>query len=181
MHKQYVAFLRGINVGNHQRIKMEDLKKVLEKLKFKNMTTYIQSGNVIFESEEADEIQLGKKIEELLKKELDFNVATAVRTMEHVRELLKKNPFGDRVRDKQHLHWVIFLTDKPTGKLELPLWSPKKDVEVFAQEGHDVFEVIHMPPDGRVNNFPALEKTLGVPGTARAWQMLETFMEKQAK
>ena len=59
---QYVAFLRGINVGKHQRIKMDELKDVLSKLDFENLSTYIQSGNVVFESKKQDEIVLGKKI-----------------------------------------------------------------------------------------------------------------------
>lgn len=178
--KQYVAFLRGINVGKHQRIKMEDLRKVLAKLGFENMTTYIQSGNVIFESDETDELALGKKIEKLLKDELDFTVPTAVRTMEHIRALLKRNPFKGRVRDDMHLHWVLFLTERPAKKLNLPMWSPKRDTEVFAQEGLEIFEVLHLPEDRRVKNFPAFEKALDVPVTARAWQMLETFIEKQS-
>lgn len=178
--KQYVAFLRGINVGKHQRIKMEDLRKVLAKLGFENMSTYIQSGNVIFESDETDELALGQKIETLLKEELDFNVPTAVRTMDHIRELLKRNPFKGRTRDDMHLHWVLFLTDKPAAKLDLPMWSPKRDTEVFAQDGLEVFEVLHLPEDRRVKDFPALGKALGVPVTARAWQMLETFIEKQS-
>lgn len=175
---QYVAFLRGINVGKHQRIKMDELKKVLAKLGFKNLSTYIQSGNVLFDSDEKDEIALGKKIEKLLKDELDFDVATAVRSMDHLRKLLASQPFKGRMRDDFHLHNIIFLTDTPKGTLDLPMWSAKKDVEVFGQKGLEVFQVIHLPENRRVNAFPALEKALGVPGTARAWQMLETFMTK---
>lgn len=65
---QYVAFLRGINVGGHGLIKMIDLKKAFEKMGFENVRTLLASGNVVFESEQTDNKALTTEIESFLKK-----------------------------------------------------------------------------------------------------------------
>ena len=89
---KYVAFLRGINVGGKNIIKMEVLKDLFESLHFKNVITFIQSGNVIFESEIKDRKILIKQIEAGLKKELGNNVAVIIRTKEEMNNIIKLDP-----------------------------------------------------------------------------------------
>ncbi len=72
----YVAFLRAINVGGHSIIKMTDLKQMFESFGLENVQTYIQSGNVIFESEETDTASLEKQIEEQVEKATGYKTRT---------------------------------------------------------------------------------------------------------
>ena len=82
---RYIALLRGINVGGQKRIKMIDLKIAFESLNFKNVKTYIQSGNVIFDSDSTDTIKLTNQIEKKISETFGFLVKTIIRTDEELR------------------------------------------------------------------------------------------------
>ena len=90
---KYVAFLRAINVGGHAIIKMADLKKMFEAARLENVQTYIQSGNVIFEAEEADGQSLAEQIERQLEKAAEYKIELFVRTMQEVQSIAAKCPF----------------------------------------------------------------------------------------
>jgi uncharacterized protein (DUF1697 family) len=76
--EKYIALLRGINVGGHRLIKMEHLKDVFYAMKFKSVRTYIQSGNIIFETKATDAIALQQKIEQQLYDVYGFEVTTFI-------------------------------------------------------------------------------------------------------
>ncbi len=86
---KYVAFLRAINVGGHV-VKMDALKKLFEKMGFKNVETFIASGNVIFDAPKASEA----KIEEALKKALGYEVRTFLRTPVQLQRIAETNDDG---------------------------------------------------------------------------------------
>ncbi len=88
----YVALLRGINLGN-RRIKMEDLRALFEALKFRNVDTFIASGNVLFESANRDPGKLEAQIERHLAKSLGYEVDTFVRTRAEIAALATARPF----------------------------------------------------------------------------------------
>ena len=90
---KYIAFLRGINVGSKKIIKMEDLSRMFASLGFENVKTYIQSGNVIFETSQANSDILSKKIENELHKSLGYEVSVMLRTMQVVKEMVGQNLF----------------------------------------------------------------------------------------
>ena len=89
---KYVAFLRGINVGGHAILAMSELKTLCEKLGYQKVRTYIQSGNVIFESA-LTENTLAQKLEAALGKKIGKPVSVVVRTVDDLAVILKKNPF----------------------------------------------------------------------------------------
>src|SRR3972149_562241 len=89
----YITFLRGINVGGKNIIKMEELSRIFESFGFKNVTTYIQSGNVSFETSKANAKTLTSKIEKGLRKALGYEVAVFVRSKGEMRALVKFDPF----------------------------------------------------------------------------------------
>jgi uncharacterized protein (DUF1697 family) len=76
---KYIALLRGINVGKEHRVDMKKLKAIFESLGNTNVSTYINSGNVIFESED-DQKNVLKTIEAVLKKKFDFEIPTLIKT-----------------------------------------------------------------------------------------------------
>ena len=85
----YISMLRGINVGRTKRVKMDELKEVYNSLNFKDVKTYIQSGNVIFQFENIDTNELKIKIENKLRESLGFDVAVVIRTKRRIRKNFK--------------------------------------------------------------------------------------------
>jgi uncharacterized protein (DUF1697 family) len=90
--KTYICFLRGVNVGGSTILPMNELKTLCEKLGFQRVRTYIQSGNVMLESPLA-ESALAKQLETALQKKMGKHIPVALRTIDELDEVLKKNPF----------------------------------------------------------------------------------------
>lgn len=88
----YVALLRGINVGGNRKVEMPKLKLTFERAGFKNVKTYINSGNVIFESSEKDALKLCEQIEKAIEKEFGFEVPVLIRSLDEIEKFLEKLP-----------------------------------------------------------------------------------------
>src|SRR5713226_331081 len=90
---RYVALLRGINVGGKKLIKMDDLRRVVESLGLRNVSTFIQSGNVLFEASAANRSALTTKIEKKLLKTFGHEVTVVLQTIDELKDILKRSPF----------------------------------------------------------------------------------------
>jgi uncharacterized protein (DUF1697 family) len=109
----HVSMLRGINVGGHKRIKMDRLRASFEALGFDQVKTYIQSGNVVFQTGKVPTSVLSKKIEERILKDFGFAVSVISRTADEVSRTIANNPFlKERGIDPARLH-VMFLSEAP--------------------------------------------------------------------
>lgn len=106
---KYVAFLRGINVGGNALVKMTELKTAFEKAGFTNVLTYINSGNVIFESTGEDKNKLTKQIEEILEKSF-FAIKSVVLSQDDIEEIVKDVP-ADWNRGKDLRCYIAFLKE----------------------------------------------------------------------
>jgi len=91
---QYVALLRGINVGGNNLIKMVDLKACFEKLSLAQVATYIQSGNVLFSTAETDKTRLINTIEKALSERFDYNSRIVLITHQHLKSIVEEAPPG---------------------------------------------------------------------------------------
>ena len=172
----YISFLRGINVGGHAKIKMKDLAELYESLGFKNVRTYLQSGNAVFESNsESDKIS--KKIETGIQKQFDLSVKVMIRTPEEIKRIIKNNPFLKRKAiDIERLH-VVFLSEKPEPALIKDLKVNKKESEEFIISGSEIY--LYFPEGmGTAKLQPGiLEKKLNVAATARNWNTVNALAE----
>ena len=112
---QYVALLRGINVGGKNIIKMTDLKICFEGLGFKDVSTYIQSGNVLFRAARSDQAKLTKRIEEVLSKTFGYESRVVVRSHKQMKEIVAKAPKGFGSDQATYRYDVIFLKDPMTA------------------------------------------------------------------
>lgn len=167
---RYVAFLRGINVGGHAIIKMEELREIFEMPGLKNISTYIQSGNVIFDSKETNEAALVKKIEKKLLKDTGKEINVLLRTMDELAAMVKLNLFGTVKEDKDTKLYVSFLNEVPTSFPKLPYISPKKDFEVLPANGRDVYYITYRMANGSFGNpLIFIEKEFGKGSTSRNW------------
>jgi len=108
---KYIALLRGINVGGHNIIKMAELKSYFEEIGFTKVSTYIQSGNVIFESPEYDLLKLSRKIEAALSTEFEYKSTVVILPFEILKSVVENAPetFGDITSD--YKYDVIFIKE----------------------------------------------------------------------
>ena len=112
---KYISLLRGINVSGQKKIKMADLKSLYESLSFKNVVTYIQSGNVIFDAVVKNKSDMKIKIEEAIEESYKFHVPVEILTNAEICDIIKKYPFGsvDLAEDGTKV-LVTFLSSKPS-------------------------------------------------------------------
>jgi uncharacterized protein (DUF1697 family) len=156
----YIALLRGINVGGHV-VKMDRLRQLFEEIGLRNVRTYIQSGNVFFETEQEDRAALASTIEQHLGAALGYAVPVMLRTVEEVERVLALDPFGHLdVTDDMRL-CIMFMAEPLRHDLALPLRSPKGDMEIVAATEREVFVVWYLI-NGRPPTSDAwFAKTLG--------------------
>ena len=91
-----VSMLRGVNVGAHNRIKMDALRALYESLGLRDPTTYVQSGNVIFRTDRRDLVALAKRIDDAIERGFGFRPAVVLRTSSELRDVIARNPFTKR-------------------------------------------------------------------------------------
>lgn len=104
--KTYIALLRGINVSGQKKIKMADLKRTLENSGLQNVKTYIQSGNIVFDSEIAKTDMLQDKIHNAILNDFAFEVPVLVKTSSELEKILTANPFSNEVEENR-LYFVL--------------------------------------------------------------------------
>jgi uncharacterized protein (DUF1697 family) len=161
--KRYIAFLRAINVGGTTIIKMSDLKRMFESFGLENVETFIQTGNVIFDTDESKAPVLEEQIEDQLAKAFGKRLRLFVRTTREVAAMVEACPFDPQPGETAY---VAILEKKPDKKSIDTLLSFSSEAEDFAVVGKEVFN-LRRNRDASVfsNNF--VEKKLGVAGTTR--------------
>ncbi len=179
---RYVAFLRGINVGGHKIVKMEDLNRVFSSLKFKDIKTLIASGNVVFGARGGDEMSLVTKIEKQLLKSLGFEISVMVRTVEEIEKILELNPFQKIKPSPDVKNYVAFLYAKPKGPVKIPKAPAGETWEILRVMDREVYITTRKKKDGH-NGFPNnfIEKDLGVPATTRNWNTVAKIVKSTAE
>jgi uncharacterized protein (DUF1697 family) len=176
--KTYIAFLRGINVGGHRKILMADLKKLLITIGFENVTTYIQSGNVVFSANEISSFQeCEMKIEKQILEHFGFDVPVIIRSKEEIQNLLFSNPFLQDSTNNPERFFVTFLSDFPSVEqislIEKFDFSPDK----FKIGGKDIF--LYCPgnySDTKLSN-KFFESKLEKKATSRNWKTVLKMLE----
>ncbi len=176
--KTYISILRGINVSGQKKIQMAGLKKLYEDLNFKDVTTYIQSGNVIFRvSEKIAEIALSEKIGKKIFEQYGFQVPVILRDSKEMKAVVDQNPFsGKRVIDLSKLH-VTFLSKVPRKMLADSLLTFQQTIDRFIISGREIYLYC---PNGYgttklSNTF--FERKLEVTATTRNWKTVMTLNE----
>lgn len=135
--QQYVALLRGINVGGNNIIKMADLKSCFEEMGFVDVLTYIQSGNVIFGSSEKNETKLTSKIEIGLSTRFRYNSRVLIVSYKQLRSAVQDAPTGFGSDPARYRYDVIFLMKPLTAKKAMGSITIKEGVD-RAYEGKGV-------------------------------------------
>ena len=172
-----IALLRGVNVGSHNRIKMDALRDLCATLKLQHVQTYVQSGNVVFRCHDQDPAKLARRIEDAIERAFGFRCAVILRTTSELRETVARNPFAARSDIHPAKLLVTFLADEPAGDLRDRVLGMKTDPEELRMAGREVY--IHFPNGaGRSKlNWVGIEKKLNTRGTARNWNSVLKLLE----
>ena len=173
---RFVAFLRGINVGGHTVVK-EKLRETFTSLGFQNVSTYKQSGNIIFETAASNPQENKEKIESKLRSSLGFEVAVLVRTIPQLKSIVELEPFKGQTTEGTSFLVTFLPTQFSTFPLPLPLTIPKSTAQVLSAKSTEVFSVTHGGGEGALPN-PFLEVKLKVKATTRNMNIIKEILEK---
>jgi len=173
----YVSLLRGINVGGHKIIKMDQLRKAFEGLGFADVATYVQSGNVVFKAPKKASEDLSGKIEEMLRRRFSMSVPVIVRTAGAIGQVVRNNPFLQQNSvDTSKLH-VIFLSHTPLKTAVRGLDAIAAGLDQFRCCGQEIYLYCPNGFAGTKLSISVLEKVLTVGATTRNWNTVNKLHE----
>lgn len=172
---RYVAFLRGVNVGGRVVVK-ETLKQAFTSMGFQNVSTFRQSGNVIFESDKENSKAVKEEIEFALKATLGYDVKVFVRTFDQLKSLISLDIYKGQSEEGTSF-LVTFLPSSTKFFLPLPLTIPKSTAEIIASVGSEVYSVTHGGGEGALPNL-FVESKLKVKATTRNINIINSIIEK---
>jgi len=173
--------LRGVNVTGHNTIKMEVLRGLCQGLGFRNVETYVQSGNIVFQALLENPEAISKRIGETVLRSFGFDTPVIVRTSKEMRNVIGNNPFlKEKGIDSSKLH-VTFLSETAQKGSEKKLETLATNPDRFYPASHEIY--LYCPGGyGRTrlsNN--AIEKALSVEATTRNWKTTNTLFEMVSK
>ncbi|MEN3323086.1 DUF1697 domain-containing protein [Mariniflexile soesokkakense] len=173
----YVALLRGINVGGHKKVPMADLRDLLTKAGFQKVQTYIQSGNVIFQSSEKAS-GLEKTIQNLILNHFGFDISVIVKTNSELQTILNNCPF---LEEKKVASYFILLNKIPETNLVeeiAKITYPNEEIVIK----NDCLYFYSSTGYGRTKfNMNTYERKLKVVGTSRNYKTMLKLLSLSAE
>jgi uncharacterized protein (DUF1697 family) len=173
----FIALLRGVNLASHNRMKMETLRAVCESLKLRNVQTYVQSGNIVFQTKETDKTKLVARIEASIEAEFGFRPPVILRRTEDWRQAIERNPFAGRAGIEPAKLLVHFLASDPgeaARERARAVPASPEEVHFFERELYIYF------PNGMARpklSMAGVERALKVSGSGRNWNTVLKLLE----
>ena len=181
---RYISLLRGINITGHSLIKMTALVELYSYLGFQNIETYLQSGNVLFDSSLADTKKIADTIEMEIKKKLGLNISVLIKTGSDLKKIIKNNPYLKKNSAVTEKFYVTLLFKKPKKELLDAINNITSGNDEYYINGDIIY--LNCPYGyGRTKlNNNIFEKKLKVIATTRNWNTINkllglTELEKQ--
>jgi uncharacterized protein (DUF1697 family) len=173
----FISMLRGVNVGAHNRIKMDALRSMYQSLKLEDPRTYVQSGNIIFRTKEKIASKLAKKIQTAMEAEFGFRPEVVLRTTDELRKAITASPFAKRKDVEPGKLLVTFLGGDAPAEAPAMLANLKGYPEEVHLVGRELY--IYFPDGAGKSKLPwsRVEKLVGVTGTARNWNSVNKMLE----
>ncbi|MFM9905520.1 MAG: DUF1697 domain-containing protein [Pyrinomonadaceae bacterium] len=175
---RFVALLRGINVGGNNMIKMETLRATFESLGFENVKTYINSGNIIFDTTRADDKKIAKKIHDAIRADFGFDISTMVRSLAEINELIANNPYEGMFENDKDLH-VFFLNEPLSAEQAALLIAQGNEAERFHITDRHILCLLSISILDSIVGKGFIDKKLKVATTARNWRTVKKIAEYQ--
>jgi uncharacterized protein (DUF1697 family) len=172
-----ISMLRGVNLGAHNRMKMDDLRAVYESVKLQDPRTYVQSGNVLFKTKERDETKLSSHIQDAIEKKFGFRPDVILRTTEELRAAITKNPFAARKNIDPSKFLVTFLSSEPSAEAREKLLAIVTAPEELRLVGREIFIYYTNGLARPKFQWTKAEKILKVSCTGRNWNSVTKMLE----
>ncbi len=175
---EYVAFLRGINVGGNKKIKMDALRRAFESLGFQDVRTVLASGNVLFDAAEPAPA-VTRQIEEKLSTAFGLDVGVMVRTRRQIEDLVDADPFNSVKVTPDTRLYVTFFADKLRGKLKTPQEPHQEALKMLSVSSGEVCSAIELSPGaGTPELMKFVDKEFGRENTTRNWNTVLKIRDK---
>jgi uncharacterized protein (DUF1697 family) len=176
-----ISMLRGVNLGGQKILRMDTLRALYEALKFEDVATFIQSGNVVFRTKERDLGKIAKRIGDAIEQSFGFRPEVVLRTAEEMRGVIARNPFAGRTDVEPNRLLVWFLSSAPDVEARKKLETVKRQQEELHLHERELFIYF---PDGQGKSklsLPSVDRALKVLGTGRNWNSVMKLMEMAEK
>jgi len=172
-----ISMLRGVNVGGHNKIKMDALRALYESLGLEDVQSFIQSGNLVFRTKERDLPALTKRIQNGIERRFGIRPDVILRTCSELRDAIRRNPFAKRRGIEPSKLLVTFLAGDPGTEARQNALRISTGPEELRIDGREVYIYF---PNGMARpklSLPAIERTLGTSGTGRNWNSVNKMLE----
>ncbi|MGB7435640.1 MAG: DUF1697 domain-containing protein [Candidatus Acidiferrum sp.] len=172
-----ISMLRGVNVGGHNKIKMQALCALYESLKLKSPKAYVQSGNVVFLSSESNLAALCQRIHDGIERNFGFRPGVVLRTALEMRHVIARNPFAGRHRIEPAKLLVAFLASDPGKVGRANVMKIDTRGEELHAHGSELY--IHFPNGIGKSKIPwtTIDRALNTPSTGRNWNTVTKLLE----
>lgn len=165
--KTYIALLRGINVGGHKKIKMADLRVLMNQLGFSAVETYIQSGNIVFDSNENERSLLGQNIKKAIAETFGFDVPILLKTKQEIAAILEESPFKKAADIAENKIYYTLLHETPKEDAIASLVAKDYPNERFVITANCVYLNCFLGAGKAKLNNALIERKLNVQATTR--------------
>lgn len=171
----WVGLLRGINVGGRNRVPMTQLREVAEVVGLSGVATYIQSGNLVFESEQSG-TQIAADLSAGIEDATGLTIPVTLRDREAFRSIAESHPFAGEHVDERFLA-VAFFDRRPVGAVEAALPVEEFAPDRYSSNGLELF--IHYPTGSARSRLgtDVIDRRLGVVSTIRNWRTVRRISE----
>lgn len=176
-----VCLLRGVNMAGHNKIKMDELRRVCGTVKLRDAQTYVQSGNIVFRTDERDLERLTKKIQSAIERKFGISPRLVLRTAAELRDVVARNPFAKKRGVEPNKLAVIFLASEPTAEARAAALKIQAEPEEWHLHAREAFIYF---PNGMARpklSWPTIERRLKTTGTGRNWNTVTKLLEMAEK
>jgi uncharacterized protein (DUF1697 family) len=172
---RYVALLRSVNVAGHGRLSMDELRRSFATLGYADVTTYIQTGNVLFATSSKSQKKLVADITTQLEHDFGTSPAVLVRSIDELAAVATTSPFPQKAADPAR-HHVTFLAETPSRQRLAAFDPPPSGRDELTIVGREVY--VHTPDGYHATKLTGtyLERHLGVMSTTRNWNTVTKLL-----
>lgn len=172
--KKYAALLLGINVGGNRKVAMSELKKMMEGLDFQNVKTLLNSGNVVFDAIETDDLSLKDKIEVQLRKTFGFEISIILLSFKELQDLIAKDPFKHIKITRNTRFYITFLPDNTPAAFKIPCELEEPGFRILQGGSNIVISVLELSEHYKTTDvMKILTREFGKKITTRNWNTVK--------
>jgi uncharacterized protein (DUF1697 family) len=172
-----ISLLRGVNLGGHNKVKMDALRRLYESLGMQNVQTHIQSGNVVFKTKERDLVRLSRLIEDAIEKKFGFHSDVILRTPTELRGVIARNPFAKRSDIDPSKLLVTFLATDPATEAREKVSKLDTQPDELYVDGREVYIYFVGSMARPKISWMAIAKMLKASGTGRNWNTVTKLLD----